>query len=367
MQKSRVFWYHKIFKRKKSKEIETMKAAVLTGVRSVEIREVPQPEIKSPDDVLLRTAVAGLCGSDLHYFIADKVGSERVAYPAIVGHECSAVVEAVGPAVKMFKAGDRVAVEPAISCGACDQCRAGRFNTCRQAGFLGHPGEKDGCLAEFFVMPERNLIALPPAITPAEAMLAEPLSIALHALQLGAGSFGSAAAVLGTGPIGLCIVMGLRKSNVAGIYATDRSDARVKAALRAGASWSSNPDREDIVKAMLAERPLGMGVVFEVSGDPEAIDQAVELVKPGGCILQVGIPLCERVSILYAKLRRKEITIQHVRRQNRALGKALLLIAHKHVDVAWLDTHPFKINDAARAFATAADRTDGVLKASIVF
>ncbi len=163
-----------------------MKAAVLTGMRSVEVRDVPDPKIQAPDEVLLRTAVAGLCGSDLHYFIADKVGSEKVAYPAIVGHECAAVVESIGPAVKKVKPGDRVAVEPAISCGTCDQCRGGRPHTCRTVGFLGHPGEKDGCLAELFTMPERNFYPIPPTMTPAEAMLAEPLSIALHALQLGA-------------------------------------------------------------------------------------------------------------------------------------------------------------------------------------
>ena len=344
-----------------------MKAAVLTGVRSVEVRDIPDPKIEAPDDVLLRTAVAGLCGSDLHYYIADKVGSEKVAYSAIVGHECSAVVEAVGTAVKKVKPGDRVAVEPAISCGACDQCRGGRPHTCRTVGFLGHPGEKDGCLAELFTMPERNLYPIPPTMTPSEAMLAEPLSIALHALQLGGGMPGRAVGVLGTGPIGLCLVMALKAAAVAEVYATDKSEARAKAALRAGASWASNPDREDIVKAVLARQPLGLDAVFEVSGDPAAIEQAVELVKPGGTIYQIGIPLAERIAYPIARLRRKEIAIRNIRRQNRCLERALLLIETKHVDVAWLATHAFALADAARAFATAADRTDGVLKASIVF
>ncbi len=345
----------------------SMKAAVLTGVRRVEVRDVPAPEIRAEDDVLLRTAVAGLCGSDLHYFISDKVGSEAVKYPAIVGHECAAVVEAVGPAVTRLKIGDRVAVEPAISCGHCDQCRSGRPNTCRTVGFLGHPGEKDGCLAELFVMPERNLFPIPEGMSPAEAMLAEPLSIALHAIQLGGGAPLSSAAVLGTGPIGLCVVMGLQVGGLRTIFATDRSEARVKAAVRAGASWSSNPDREDVVKAILEKQPLGMDAVFEVSGDPAAIDQAAELAKPGGTIFQIGIPLAERVSTLYASLRRKEITIKHVRRQNRCLEKALLLISRKHIDAAWLASHTFPLDEAQRAFATAADRTDGVLKAAISF
>ncbi len=344
-----------------------MKAAYLTGVRSVEIREIPQPDLRKDDDVLLRTAVAGLCGSDLHYFISDRVGSESVAYPAVVGHECSAVVEAVGRAVKRFKPGDRVAVEPSISCGECDQCRSGRPHTCRSIGFLGHPGERDGCLAEFFVLPERNLFPLPETMTMIEAMMVEPLSIALHARSLAGGWIGPAVGVLGAGPIGLSLIQVLKIEGYGKTYAADRSDARAAAAVRAGAAWSGNPEREDVAREIMKREPLGLDAVFEVSGDPEAIEQSFDLVKPGGWIYQIGIPLAERISYPSAKLRRKEVGIRHVRRQNRCLKRGLLLIEAKHLDVAWIATHMFKIEDAGKAFATAADRTDGVLKASIVF
>jgi len=344
-----------------------MKAAFLTGARKVEIREIGKPQLKNADDILLKTAVAGLCGSDLHYFLTDRVGSEAVPYPAIVGHECSAVVEAVGPAVKNFKAGDRVAVEPSISCGECDQCKAGRPHTCRRISFLGHPGERDGCLAEYFVMPEQNLFPVPETMTMAEAMLVEPLSIALHARALARGLLGPAIGVLGSGPIGLLLTQVLKVEGHGKIYASDRSDARVAAALKAGATWSGNAGNADVAGEIMKREPLGLDAVFEVSGDPEAIAQAVEMVKPGGWIFQVGIPLCEQISYPIAKLRRKEIGIRNVRRQNRCLKRALLLVEAKHLDIAWLATHNFKIEDAAKAFATAADRTDGVLKASIVF
>ena len=344
-----------------------MKAAYLTGARKVEIRDIGKPLIKNDDDVLLKTAVAGLCGSDLHYFITDRIGSEAVRYPAIVGHECSAVVEAVGPAVKRFKAGSRVAVEPTISCGECDQCKSGRPHTCRKVGFLGHPGERDGCLAEYFVMPERNLFPVPESMTMTEAMLVEPLSIALHARALAGGVLGPAIGVSGSGPIGLLLIQVLKTEGLGKIYASDRSDARVEAAVKAGAVWSGNPGQQDIASEILKREPLGLDAVFEVSGDPEAIEQAVELVKPGGWIFQIGIPLSDRISYPIAKLRRKEIAIRNVRRQNRCVKRALLLVEAKHLDVAWLATHNFKIGDAAKAFATAADRTDGVLKASIVF
>ncbi len=344
-----------------------MKAAVLTAPGSIEIRDVPRPEIRAEDDVLLRTSVAGLCGSDLHYFVSDNVGGEQVHYPAIVGHECAAVVEEVGPKVRRLKPGDRVAIEPAISCGTCDQCKAGRMNTCRTIGFLGHPGEKDGCLAEYFVMPERNCLPLPTGLTPTEGMLAEPLSIALHALQLAGRTPGRSIAVLGSGPIGLGLILASGAAGVPDIFATDRVEARVQAGRRAGAVWAGNPDHEDIVQSILSAQPLGIDSVFECSGDPAALDQAIDLVKPGGRIFVVGIPLVERVALRFRVLRRKEIAIQSVRRQNQCLDRALHHIADGSIDVSWLATHAFTLDEAARAFAVASERMDGVLKAAIKF
>ncbi|MBM3295860.1 MAG: zinc-binding dehydrogenase [Candidatus Aminicenantes bacterium] len=344
-----------------------MKAAVLTGPGRVEIREVPKPAVQSPDDVLLRTAVAGLCGSDLHYFTNEKVGSEAVTYPAVVGHECSAVVEGVGPEVRKVKPGDRVAVEPSISCGTCDRCLAGRENICRRIRFLGHPGERDGCLAEYFVMPEKCCFPVPAEMSMAEAMLAEPLSIALHALQLAGGAPAREIAVLGSGPIGLSIVLAAKAAGAAEVLATDIVEARVEAARRAGAVWSGNASTTDVARAILDLKPLGLDAVYECSGAPEAIAQAVEVVKPGGRIYQVGIPMAETITYPAAKLRRREISIQHVRRQNRCLERAIALIGMKVVRIAWLASHAFKLADTEKAFAMAAGRTDGILKAAIVF
>jgi len=378
-----------------------MKAVVLTGVGRVEVRDVPKPEIKAPDNVLLKTAVAGLCGSDLHYFVSDRVGGEKVAYPAIVGHECSAVVEAIGSAAARVKPGDRVAVEPAISCGTCDQCRSGRPHTCRNLGFLGHPGQRDGCLAEYFVMPGRNCIPLPAGLTMTQAMLAEPLSIALYAFRFWSrdepsarhspvtymhgrvrrkwipgqspgplppsGSANRTMAILGSGPIGLCVLLEARQNGVREIYATDKVDERAAAARKAGAVWAGNPDREDIVRNILALQPLGLDAVFECCGDQASLDQAVELLKPGGTLVFVGIPLSERVSFPSGRIRRKEIRIQNVRRQNRCLEHALELIAAGKLDLNFLATHSFSVEDAQKAFETAAHRRDGALKTSIVF
>lgn len=344
-----------------------MKAVLITGPRQAQLQEKPEPELPHRDWVLLRTRVAGICGSDLHYFVSDSVGGEKVPYPCLAGHECSAEVVRVGPKAGDFNPGELVAVEPSISCGACDQCLVGRFNTCREIKFLGHPGELDGCFAEYFVMPARNLIRLDSSLTPEEAMLAEPLSIALHAINLAAPVGGDRVAVLGAGPIGLSLILLLRHRGLSSIFATDRSEARVKAALRAGAAWAASVEQEDIVREILSRQPLGLDLVFEASGDQEAIDQSVALVKPGGRIIQVGIPVPERVSYQIARLRRKEVTITNSRRQNRCLEPALELIKNREIEVGWLLTHRFRPEEAQQAFSTAADRLDGVLKAAFIF
>ena len=107
-----------------------MKAAVLTGIRQMEIVDLPKPSIKNDNDVLLRVAVVGVCGSDNHYYLTGRIGSKIAQYPYLAGHECSATVEAVGKSVKRIKPGDMVAIEPAVSCHECYQCKMGRENTC---------------------------------------------------------------------------------------------------------------------------------------------------------------------------------------------------------------------------------------------
>jgi len=344
-----------------------MKAIVLTEVGRVELREVPKPSLASDTDVLLRTSVVGLCGSDLHYFSTDSIAGEKIPLPAVLGHEVSAVVEAAGARVAGLKSGDRVAVDPAIACGACDQCRAGRPHTCRKLRFLGSPGVQDGALAESFVMPAANCFAVPDGVTMDEAMLVEPFSIALHAFSFWTGGPGQSMAVLGAGPIGLSVMIAARSAGVAEIYAADPVRERAEAARRAGAVWAGDPARDDVVHEILSRQALGLDAVFECCGEQSALDQAVELLKPGGTLAVVGIPLAERVSFPSAALRRKEIRVQSVRRQNRYIKRALLLLSARLVEIGFLANRKFRPEDAQAAFATAAARKDGVLKTSIVF
>ncbi|NTV81591.1 MAG: alcohol dehydrogenase catalytic domain-containing protein, partial [Candidatus Aminicenantes bacterium] len=162
-----------------------MKAAFLTGVRAVEVREAPMPRIVRDDDVIVRSRAVGVCGSDLHYFVSDAVGGDAVRYPFIPGHECAGTIEAAGPGVTRVKPGDTVVIEPAVSCGACDQCRNGRPHTCRKLLFLGHYGELTGGMAEFALAPERNCVPLPARMSVVQGALDEQREPRVEGARLG--------------------------------------------------------------------------------------------------------------------------------------------------------------------------------------
>jgi L-iditol 2-dehydrogenase len=385
-----------------------MKAAVLTGIRRMEIIDVPKPAIENDTDVLLKIRVVGVCGSDMHYYRLGRIGSKVVKYPYMVGHECSAIVEEVGKKVKRVKPGDEVAVEPAISCHRCPQCKMGRENTCYNLKFLGTPGEGNGCLCEYIVMPQENCFPTKGKITLEEAALCEPFAIGVYVIQqsgfskedfllqrpirhfdrsdaLRRGAEKSIKkdssatlgmtfsterkndkiAILGCGPIGLSCLIAAKVLKTGKIYATDKLDYRVDFAMKAGADWAGNPAQCDIVKAIYEMQPDGVDIVYECAGEQEAIDQAIELLRPGGKLMLVGIPEVDRVSFPIDKIRRKELTIINDRRQNRCTEKAIDLVASGKAKIKSFATHRFKLEQAKEAFDLVSDYRDGVIKAMI--
>jgi L-iditol 2-dehydrogenase len=342
-----------------------MKAAVLTGIGAIEVREVPAPVLLRDDDVLVRVVAVGICGSDIHYFREGRIGDQVVRYPAVLGHECAGVVESVGPAAARLKPGDRVAVDPAVVCGRCDQCLDFRPNTCRRLLFLGSPGQLPGCLSEYIVMPGQNCYPLPESMTLEEGVLVEPLSIALHSLRILGGRAPEKTAVLGAGPIGLSVLLAARALAPGTVYVTDKIEDRLEAARHAGAAWAGNPDRQEIVAEIASREPQLLDAVFECSADQAALDQAVDLLKPGGRLVVVGIPAPDRISLDIHKLRRKEITLLNVRRQRYCFPEAIELAAVGPVDQRFMLTHVFDLDEAARAFELAAAYRDGVIKAVI--
>jgi len=342
-----------------------MKAAFLTGIREIEVGEAPHPKLVDPRDVLLQIGTVGVCGSDVHYYTTGRIGPAVVKYPFILGHECAGTVLEVGPEVQRLKAGQRVAIDPLISCGQCDQCRSARAHTCRNQRFLGLPGQLPGCLVEYLVMPEECCYPIPDSMTVDQAVVVEPLAIGLYAQRMSRLQAGAKIAILGSGPIGLSVLLSSRAACACTSYVTDLLNARLQVARRCGADWTGNPRETDIVAAIRQREPLGMDFVFECAGEQETLDQGIELLKPGGTLLIVGIPEFDRASFGIHTLRHKELTIKNVRRQNQCVASAIELVVQGRAAVDHLVTHHFSLQEAGAAFDLVADYRDGVVKALI--
>jgi len=341
-----------------------MKAMLLTGIGRMEMQTVPDPVIRADTDVLIRVGVVGVCGSDVHYYTTGRIGAQVATFPFTVGHECSGIVEKAGSAVGRVKAGQRIAVEPAMSCWKCDQCAAGRPHTCRSIRFLGTP-PTPGCLSELLVMPQECCFPIQPSTTLERAVLVEPLSVAVYSVKQSLPMLGARAGILGAGPIGLGILQVARLAGAAALYVTDKIDSRLAVARSAGPCWTGNPDTTDVLAGVLAAEPLGLDVVFECCGQQEALDQATRMLKPGGKLMVVGIPQTDRIWFVPDVVRRREIGIQHVRRQVHCLGAALDLVESGALKPDFMATHRFGLAQTREAFEMVRHYAGGVIKALI--
>ena len=331
------------------------------------VKDEPDPVLMNETDLLVRIKTVGVCGSDVHYYKNGKIGDQVIQFPFRIGHECSGIVEQVGGKVKALKIGDRVAVDPAISCGICDQCRLGRHHTCRDLIFMGCPGEVEGALAEFVVLPEKCCYILPSSISFFQGALVEPISIGYYAVNMIKNFDFTSIGILGAGPIGLSVLLNAKYTNIKRIYITDKINNRIDFAKNLGAYWIGNPDNSDIIKEITMEEPLLLDAVFECCGDQEALDQAVEILKPGGFLFIIGIPVENRISFDISKLRRKEISVYNIRRQNNCMNSAIELILNNlSIMNTWI-THKFPLEKVNEAFDLVSNYKDGVIKAVIEF
>ena len=331
------------------------------------MQEVPTPMLVKDSDVLIKLKVVAVCGSDVHYYVSGKIGSQVVQYPFPLGHECAGVVEKVGDSVSRVKPGDRIAVEPAMSCGECDQCKSGRPHTCRKLTFLGCPGQADGSLSDYIVMPEHSCFPIPDHMTFDQAAISEPLAIGLYAVNRSIPMKGAQVGILGFGPIGMSVLLPAMAKGAEKVYVSDKIDERLLIGKEAGASYAGNVDKADVVEEILQLEPKGLDVVFECCGKQEAVDQAFDLLKPGGVLMLIGIPEFDRWSLPVDKGRHKEVTVINVRRQNGAVEETLEMLENGTVDVSKMPTHRFSFADSKNAFDLVASYGDGVMKAMIDF
>lgn len=344
-----------------------MKSMMLTGIRQMEMKEVPEPIIINEKDVKIKMLIVGVCGSDIHYYTQGKIGTQVVDYPFPLGHEGAGRVVQTGSGVKRVKPGDIIAIEPAMPCWKCDQCLAGRHHTCRKLKFLGCPGQAEGCLSEYIVMPEESCFRLHKGLSPDNGVISEPLAIGVYAVKQSIPVKGTKIGILGFGPIGMSVMLAAKAQGAKTFYVTDKIDERLAIAAKEGAKLALNPLKENVVKKILEKEPLALDVVYECCGQQEAFDQAVDLLKPGGKLMGIGIPQFDKWSMNVENTRRKEITIQFVRRQVDCVELSLELMQNGKIDISNMITHRFPFERTKDAFDLVAGYSNGVMKALIDF
>jgi L-iditol 2-dehydrogenase len=344
-----------------------MKAMMLTGIRQMEMREIREPSVIKPNDVKIKMSVLGICGSDIHYYTQGQIGSQKVEYPFTVGHEGAGTVVEVGAAVRRVKPGDPIAIEPAMPCWQCDQCLEGRHHTCRNLRFLGCPGQAEGCLMEYIVMPEESCFPLSSKLTPDHGSISEPMAIGIYAVKKSGDVKNRKIGILGFGPIGMSVMLAAKAQGADSIYVTDKIDPRLVMAAGEGAEFTGNPSKVDIVSEIHKKTNLGLDIVFECCGQQEAFDQAIHILKPGGKLIVVGIPEFERWSMDVETTRRREISLQFIRRQVDCVDTALEMMSNGSIDIKNMVTHRFSLARTKEAFDLVAGYSDGVMKAMIDF
>lgn len=213
-----------------------MKTVRLKEPGKFELYETSKPKLKDSDSALVKISSVGVCGSDIHYFKEGKIGDQIIEYPFIIGHEASGYIEEIKNEDNKYYKGQLVAIDPAVSCGRCDQCLSNREHTCRNLKFIGAPGQLNGMMCEYVIIPKRNLFQVPADFTALDACFIEPLSIGAYAVKLANITCEKSFAIFGSGPIGLSIVMSLIFDKHKNIFVTDKLNYRRNAAEQFGAS-----------------------------------------------------------------------------------------------------------------------------------
>ncbi len=342
-----------------------MKAAFFSDINKVELREFQEPEIEAADRVKVRILNTGICASD----IIGLQGNHPTRKPPVVsGHESSGVIVGVGPGVKEFRCGDRVAIEPQYGCGKCPACRSGRYNACQNKTVLG-TAKWSGSFAEYITAPQEALLKLPGNVSFEQGALLEPLAVGMHAARLSGIGTGGTAAVIGSGPIGLACMLGCKLCGSGKVVMLDILDYNLGIAEKLGADETVNCKKRDAIgRVMEVTDGEGADVVFIAVGIPTAITDSCAMAKVGGRIMLLAHFGSRQPDFDVAKLRYRELsmtgTVMYTKSDYIACMNAMV---QGKIDPTPMITKIFPIEDCASAFELAQKRTEDFIKLMFSF
>ncbi|MGF6240172.1 L-idonate 5-dehydrogenase [Paraburkholderia sp. GAS38] len=338
-----------------------MLAAVLHEPKLIRIDALDAPE-PGAGQVRVRVRAGGICGSDLSYYFKGKSGDFAVREPFVLGHEAAGEVDAIGEGVTGLAIGQRVAVNPGLACGACRFCVSGMPNHCLHMRFMGSAStfpHTQGMFRQFIVVTARQCVPVPDGVDFAQASMAEPLAVALHAVRRAGSLVGARVLLVGCGPIGCILLSVARRAGAHRLVAVDISDAALKMARALGADETVNAIDGATINTW-AEQRGHFDVVIEASGSPAGLDTALRSVRAGGTVIQVGNLPAGQSPVAANLVMAKEIRYQGSFRFTDEYAIAAEEIAAGKVDLRPLMTHAFAMEEANHAFEVALDRSQSM-------
>ena len=333
-----------------------MKSIIIHAAKDLRIEE-QVAEAPGPGQVQITLAVGGICGSDLHYFNHGGFGAIRLREPMVLGHEVSGYITGLGQGVSGLKVGQLVAVSPSRPCHDCKYCREAMFNQCLNMRFYGSAmpfPHIQGAFREVLVA-DASQCAVADGLTAAEAALAEPLAVCLHAARRAGPMLGKSVLVTGCGPIGILCILAARRAGADLIVATDLSKYTLGMADKAGADITINMAEDAAALADFAKDKGRFDVLIECSGAMAALTAAIPAMRPNGTIMQLG--LGGDMTLPVQAMTAKELTLKGSFRFHDEFNTGVSLMQKGLIDVKPLISQTFGLDHAVEAFETASDRS----------
>lgn len=338
-----------------SKRINSIAYAVKEGL--IEFRD---EEVQPLDDnsVLIEIKASALCGGDIKLFY-DK--HPFVALPAALGHEMAGAVVEKGKGVKDLAIGNKVVVEPIVTCDKCPQCGNGSYHLCEKVSFLYRQGA--GGIAKYLSVPAKWVHLLPEELTYEEGALVEPLAVALHSWKKADIRLGESVCIIGCGPIGLLLIQLAYANGCNKIIAVDRREYRLELAKELGATNTVLPGDGDTVEQVIAATgDRGVNVAFEAAGSPESLSQCLNLLNKNGRLIIVGLFSQPQVEVPVNLIVKKEITVKGSQAYCWDFQDAIQLLVSNKINLRKLISHRFKISDVEEALRVASTKEEKPIK-----
>jgi L-idonate 5-dehydrogenase len=338
----------------------TLQALVIHAAGDLRIEDIAAPEL-GPGQLSVRVRCGGICGSDLHYYQHGGFGTVRVKEPMVLGHEVAGVIDAVGAQASGFQLGDRVAISPSRPCGLCRYCQQGLQNHCLDMRYYGsamRTPHVQGAFRQQIVIEPHQAHRLADGVSDHEGAMAEPLSVALHAVNRAGPLLGKRVLVTGCGPIGALLIIAARRAGATQIVATDVGAFTLRKALAVGADEAINVAEQPDGLAKFSADKGHFDVLFEASGNERALRGALDALRPRAVIVQVG--LGGEMTLPLNTLVAKEFDLRGAFRFHEEFATAVALLNQGLVDLKPLISATLPYRDAGRAFTLAADRSQAM-------